>query len=294
MNKGKTSILVAVLLLGAGVRPTLANDRSAIFINLASKGNPAQATLVITDPQGRRAGKNVITNAQFHEIPGESFGFESIGNDETGALASNETMALEVHGPVPGRYSLTVYSSTAALVFLDVSADDLNGGSVSFNNKPIHEEGLFVSVGQTQSFALDYTPAAGAGGVICKEVTFAQLRLSLQTVFHLGEIGDAKFVAKLDKILAEGEKSLSKKNGKDEAVEKLRAVITELERSGTAGKDKHSKSKQQKEDKRFVTEQALASLRGDALALIAQFEPHQHRDNDKKDDDHGGGREHDR
>jgi hypothetical protein len=76
----------------------------SISINLAS---PAE--LLITDPKGRRLGKDPINNVEYNEIPGGSYYRESIGNPfaET-SMPTKESKFIWIPKPMDGEYNIQV------------------------------------------------------------------------------------------------------------------------------------------------------------------------------------------
>ncbi len=261
-----------------------AKDLSGLYIDLLT-GNPPVASMVLTDPFGRRTGINLRLGsldddaAYFHEIPDSNAGYEgSPANDETGEAAATGRISVGIFSAVSsGAYRVTIKGIETRNFSLDIGPRDSNGGFPILPEIP-----GAIAAGETQEFTFNYSPQPGSTMTITKQVTFATLRTALRTWRQLDQLGDAKFIAKLDKTLAEGEKALTGKGGKDrenrkEAVEKLRKFVRKIEKAFKSEKDDdpnededkdHKDKEQDKPQKRFVSEPAFRSLKGDAEILI--------------------------
>lgn len=263
-----------------------------LSFDLTTFSSSTHARLLVTDSLGRRAGTTTPGNEdQFLEIPGSSAGLERIDPEENGW--GQEGYQLYINNAASGVYALSVLGISTTGYLLTIHATAANGTL----NPGATEYAGFIAQGATRTYQLTYSPAPGSPVAVKSDVSFASLRQSLQAAFQAGQIGDAKFVAKLDKILAEGKKALSRRGGKDkhdgskeDAVAKLREFIKELEKAAD-GEDRHGKPRRGhgKDGRRFVSSQALSSLRADAQSLIDQLEPHHHHHDDKHhdNDDHG-------
>jgi len=82
----------------------------------------------ITDPTGRRAGFDPLTQTTYNEIP-NAFYDQDVGNedDETGLPDSNPGKTLEVYGDVDGDYLVTVTGTDTATYDAEIWAMDLAG-----------------------------------------------------------------------------------------------------------------------------------------------------------------------
>ncbi len=289
MNLIKVLSILPLILLAVN------SHGQGLSFDLTTFSSSTYARLLVTDSLGRRAGTTTPGNEdQFLEIPGSSAGLERIDPEENGW--GQEGYQLYINNAASGVYTLSVLGISTTGYLLTIHATATNGTL----NPGATEYVGFIAQGATRIYQLTYSPTSGAPVAVKSAVSFASLRQSLQAAFQADQIGDAKFVAKLDKILAEGEKALSRRGGKDkhdggkeEAVAKLREFIKELEKAADSG-DKHGNLRHEhgKDGKRFISAQALSSLRADAQALIDQLEPHHHHDDDKhhdhdEHDDHG-------
>lgn len=240
---------------------------------------------LLVDPFGRRTGCTV--DDCFREIPGGNSGVESVDNDRTGeqGIESDHVFLRPV---IPGTYTVVLFALATTRYSLFSGARDSAGKDAA--PSPVDLEG-FLTAGTTRQYVLFYDPAPGAPKSIIKTVSFQTLRQDLQTAFQLGQIGDAKFVAKLDKTLAKGEKALAKKKeNRKEAVEKLRKFVRRLEKAAKKEPDEDDEDdeedrKEGKKMKRFVTPEALGALAGDARILIAQLRVELREEKDKDDED---------
>jgi hypothetical protein len=82
----------------------------------------------ITDPMGRRAGFDPITQTAYNEIP-NAFYDQNVGDedDETGLPDPNPSKTLEVYGDVDGDYLVTVTGTDTGTYDADILAFDLAG-----------------------------------------------------------------------------------------------------------------------------------------------------------------------
>ncbi len=333
----KRTILILFLLLFSGMSGW-ARDHSSFSFHVASnfgifspkEGDPISLVYpLLIDSQGRRTGYNPVDTSAppFAEIPGSSAGGERIDSDvseELGtdiviiAVSATPTGRYAIQ-PVPaGNYSLIIFSTVSYGVAYSFGADitDSSGHDESSGN--ITTQG-FLSPGMTATYTINYNPAPGSAVTVIKTVTFAILRQELQAAFQLGQIGDAKFVKHLDKILAEGEKALApkpeekreagkaqehkqgrEKPNKKKAIEKLKEFIHQLEEAArTEPQKKHGDGQFKKDDRgdhdrdhehkpeRFVTVIALKSLTDDARTLITQLGGKPEGDHNDRGQDHG-------
>jgi len=234
---------------------------------------------------GQRTGQ-LPNGHRVSEIPGtrNSYGTEALSNDVTGAPGF-ESVQFGLTDLPSGQFKLVLVplATTSYFLRLDITNDNYSSSDNDY-------EGYAVA-GTTIVYNFEFQPTASIPPPVTKTVTLTGLRQSIQAAFKIGQIGDAKFVAKLDKILADAEKALAKKGGKDkdrenkkEAVAKLRKFIKELEKAFKGEKDedrdedddkddkKHAEKEHNKPAKRFVSETAFKSLKGDAEALIASLD----------------------
>ncbi len=264
------------------VVPTLAiaADRSSFYFSLSDLSTHTAVHFFVTDPLERQTGR-LVTGTLVEQIPDSSYGIEGVDPEESGF--GGETSTFHMRPTAAGTYTVTVLGEATTSYLLTLLAENQAGQHVDAATLDIRG---FIVAGSTRQYQLQFDPTSNASIRATKTVSFPSLRQDLQTAFQLGQIGDAKFVAKLNKILAKGEKALTKKGGKDrenkkEAVEKLRQFIQKLEKAFKGEKDdthdedddkdhdnEHGEKDREKSAKRFVSELAFKSLKGDAETLI--------------------------
>ena len=286
----------ALYVLASGLPVAWGEDLSHLGVYATTHSEEIGVHFIVTDPLGRRMG-NDCTRAKedpLREIPGSGYGVDSTGDDESGSPGP-EGIQSGINPMTAGTYTITLCGLATAKFNLEVEGKDISG-KLQPNRRILDG---FIAAGTTAQYVLSYDPAPGTGiAQFVKQVSFATLRQDLRTAVGLGLIGEAKFVANLDKILAEGEKALAKKGGKGrenkkEAVEKLREFIRKLEKAFKGEKDddrdeddkdhdkKHAE-KHEKPAKRFISEPAFKSLASDAGTLIVTLggKPGKGRDDD--------------
>ena len=276
-----------------------------ISFHISTESPELRVNAHVTDPRGVKAG-HLEDGTPTTTNLGGGYGEDRIDDDVDGS-AGHASMEINVFGGIyAGTYTVTLRGLADTDYWLNIDYDPNPGRPI------VSEQTGFIGSGATRTYFM-VVADPNQPPVFHKDVTFTSLRQDLAIASRTRQappgdeskfqIGDAKFVAKLDKILAEGERALSKKGGKEhdggkkEAVEKLHEFIKKLEIAAKGERDDDDEQEKPghrhgKDEKRFVSAQALASLRGDALTLIAQLEPHHHHDDDKKDNDRRGGKEH--
>ena len=96
---------------------------SAISLNLAS---PAE--FLVTDPIGRRFGKDPVTNAEYNEIPDASYFTEGI-DDPTGEIlpSDHENKTLYIENPLDGHYDIKVIGTVTGDYTAEILVYDSQG-----------------------------------------------------------------------------------------------------------------------------------------------------------------------
>ena len=96
---------------------------SAISLNLAS---PAE--FLVTDPIGRRFGKDPSTNTEYNEIPDASYFAEGI-DDPTGEISpsDHENKTLYIENPLDGHYDIKVIGTGQGEYTVDSAIYDAQG-----------------------------------------------------------------------------------------------------------------------------------------------------------------------
>jgi hypothetical protein len=96
------------------------------------------AEVLLTDPLGRRAGVDPLTDTEFNEIPLAGYVEEVIHDNETGepGIPSKE---LDIREPMDGTYEMVVTGTADGTYDLSIDPQDRTGASpieVSFDNIP--------------------------------------------------------------------------------------------------------------------------------------------------------------
>jgi len=274
-------LFLSFVLAVSGVSTCFASELGKGYLRALLETDSAEipAKFVVIDPLGRKSGRT-LDGQLFREIPEGGMSRESIDDDVDGTPGP-ESLIFNVHEAINGAYKFIVTPTTAASFYLNIAAKDTSRNAIPGEV----ELRVFMEPGTPREFTATLNFSPGSTMAVVSGVTFAVLHASVRSAFSLGQIGDAKFVAQLDKILTEGEKALSEKSGKDEgrenkteAVEKLREFIMKLEKVFKGAKsdspDDGDKSAEDREKplKRFVSESAFKSLKGDAETLIVTLE----------------------
>lgn len=293
---------LAIIVLAMSMAPahSYAIDLSSLDITAHTFNTKTGVQLLITDPLGRQTGFRSINGQNIQDIPKSNYFIESIDNDVT-IERGNEVVIFGQDMPSIGTYTITVLGLASSKYNLSLKAADLMGHPIALGYDTFQN---YISTGASQQYNLQYDPTPGAPApVITKTVTFDVLRQELQTAFQLKQTGDDKFVAKLDKILKQGQLAINHKKdnereNKKEAVEKLREFIARLEKAARQETDedddrgdrsKSAKSekyedKRRHETKRFVTAEALKILKSDAEILIKVLGGNPEKDRHEKND----------
>lgn len=223
----------------------------------------------VEDEAGRRTGR-LPGGAEVAEIPGTRgrYGTDSM-DDLIANKAGPESVIFHISTFPAGHFNLVV-------VPLATTSYWLNFSIVNDNNARSHSvfDGYGV-VGTTITFGFDHQPAAGAPSPIVKVVTFASLRQSIEVAKQVGQLGDAAFVSRLDKMLAKAQSDAASGKNK-QAADRLDQFIHRLdsafkkEPDPNDGDDPDDK-KNVNTMKRFIVKTALDSLNSDARTLITSL-----------------------
>lgn len=101
-------------------------DNSYLFITLHSPGE-----LLITDPQGRRTGRDPINGIDFQEIPESSYYQEYEEDAETGETVGDDIKMLDIGQPLDGDYKLQVIGTGSGTYNMDIRGSDISTGPPS-------------------------------------------------------------------------------------------------------------------------------------------------------------------
>ena len=98
------------------------------------------AEFMLTEPGGKRLGKDPLTGADYREITAAFYEGEGLDDDETGEPGP-ETLVLDMSAPAPGEYVLKVTGTEDGYYSLDINAYDrdlkLKSANVGFTKVPI-------------------------------------------------------------------------------------------------------------------------------------------------------------
>lgn len=120
---------------------------ASISLNLAS---PAE--LLVTDPQGRKLGKDPINNIEYNEIPGGSYYQEGIGNPFPEIpTATKESKFIWIPHPLDGQYDIQVIGTETENYKMELLAYDQKGESKDV----IHKGDIAPNI--VQEFELNYS-----------------------------------------------------------------------------------------------------------------------------------------
>ncbi len=125
----------------------IATVPDSISANLAS---PAE--MLFTDPQGRKLGKDPITNITYSEIPNALYYQEGIGNPFPEIpISTKESKFIWMPDPMNGKYNIQVIGTETGSYTLSILVYDQNGDS-----KNISQEGSIIP-NTIQEFDLNYS-----------------------------------------------------------------------------------------------------------------------------------------
>lgn len=109
-------------------RPT--DDPSMVFFHLSG-----DVTMLITDPQGRRAGYDPLTRQTYNDIPGGTYiSPESISDPEDSNISTEEESRFEGLNPLVGQYQVQIFSNSSTNYQLTQYSFDTSGTINGINN----------------------------------------------------------------------------------------------------------------------------------------------------------------
>ena len=164
--------------------PTLAlRGVDSISLNLAS---PAE--LLVTDPQGRKLGKDPINDIEYNEIPGGSYYLEGIGNPFPEIPApTKESKFIWIPDPLEGEYNIQIIGTELGEYTLDFLAYNEAGESTSATLKGVTDAEV------TSNYSVNYTSIPGEITEIERVVTIEDAVGDVEMSYELGWI-TKKFV----------------------------------------------------------------------------------------------------
>ena len=117
--------------------------------------------LLLTDPQGRRIGRNPIKGINYNEIPNASYGGEGLMDDldpdadpETDPSFFEEILIMH---PIDGEYNLNVIGTASDSYSLSISTMDMNFGGL-----PKNFRNLQITPNAIHSYSFTYSKTIGS------------------------------------------------------------------------------------------------------------------------------------
>ncbi|MBI5894428.1 MAG: hypothetical protein HZB79_12445 [Deltaproteobacteria bacterium] len=177
---------------------------------------------IITDPAGRRLGKDPRNNQKYNEFSG---GY--------GTTAIDDQYSVEaIFPPINGTYTIEVIGSSLMMFSLDISIyrEIAGEGLPSFEIRGVTDKGI------TSKFQMTYSSDPNITPKVEKVVTISDAKNDVNIAYNLGLITNAGIEQSLIAKLNAAEKAINK--GKKQTAEnQLNAFINEV----NAQKDKHIK-----------------------------------------------------
>lgn len=237
-----------------------------IFIVTGNISTRAYVHFIIENDVGQRTGQ-LLDGTRVSEIPGTSgvYGTE-IQDDHRPGVRGIETVHFETSGFPAGHYKLKLLPTATSSYWMRFSIRNDN-----FSDLELKSRG-FALVGATITYVFDFAPTASSPTPAAKILVPGGLRQSVQVALQIGQLGDATFVARLDKLLAKAQGEIDKgqkKQGADRFDEFIHRLDSAFKKEpdpddGDGPEDRKNAA----EMKRFVTKTALESLSADARTLI--------------------------
>ncbi|MCK4355205.1 right-handed parallel beta-helix repeat-containing protein [Candidatus Parcubacteria bacterium] len=110
------------------------------------------AELLVTDPQGRRLGKDPVNDISYNEIPDSSYHTDDINNPFVEIpVPTEESKNIWIPDPIDGEYDIQVIGTDSGKYTMEISVCDQIGES-----KDIVQEGT-ITANDIQEFGLNYS-----------------------------------------------------------------------------------------------------------------------------------------
>jgi len=129
--------------------PAAASDRA--HLEIAASGS---VSILVTDPNGRRSGRDAVAGVTLSEIPSSTYTVESIGPPDPASEPGVPTAAVSIPSPVEGIYKATVGSQTTSGYHLEINGYDTDGKA----NLTVDTTGS-VSAGQVKNHSFTFSKA---------------------------------------------------------------------------------------------------------------------------------------
>ncbi|MEW5950742.1 MAG: hypothetical protein AB1637_02500 [Elusimicrobiota bacterium] len=201
MRLGKKNSFIFLLFLFSQV--VFSKDGSSLSISLTNNNNPMQASMVLTDPSGRKTGININNNLKAKQIPYSGGSFNYISNDETDDPINKGSMDISIlKFPSSGVYKLEIFAISNTTYSLLIGGTDTNYNPIT----DVLIDG-FITISSTIQYNLSFDPTPGAPApILKKEVNFQLLRDDINVAYKLNQIGEEKFANSLIKMINMAEK----------------------------------------------------------------------------------------
>lgn len=212
----------------------------SISLNLAS---PAE--LLVTDPQGRKLGKDPINNIEYNEIPDGSYYQEGIGNPfaET-PTPTKESKNIWIPDPLDGEYNIRVIGTDSGTYTLDFLAYNEAGESTSATFEGVTDAEV------TSNYSVNYTSIPGEITEIERVVTIEDAIEDVKISYELGWI-TKKFVK--DILIAKLKVTQILEEQKERQLERFDKLIEEAKNPIAKQKLEKAKEKYEKRMNEVIT-----------------------------------------
>ena len=288
-----------------------AEDFGEIYITAGSSNAngsyslETKVQLVVRDPLGRKIGLDPTAGIQFNDVPGTNYSVESIGDIESGSPGP-ESIMLSIMRAMKGEYQIKVFcldDTKYSLTVRTQKSEGLKEGVQAFSS--------YITSGTTNLYEMSYDPDPVVTDLpVKKEVGFSDLSGEVRVGAEFRQLGEGKFEQSLLKTVTLAEKlsavcekrEADAHKGCEPAVNVLRLFVKRLELANKKCDDpavcdegplweefrnKHGKDRDYDEffkehdkegrgnakdkPKRFVTDEALAIIKGDAEILMGNL-----------------------
>jgi hypothetical protein len=188
-----------------------ANDMSYLNISAGTGDTPTKVHFIVADSLGRKTGfesfyygeNGYIGVNTYDEIPHSGYLTEATGSLDPSVVPNEpESTSFGINGPIiRDTYTITVLGYGDTKYFLDMALSNEAGKVSTISNN------TYITSGTAQQYSIYIDPSPGAPTpIITKTITFNLIRQDLSVALKLGQIGDAKFVESLTRLVNLGER----------------------------------------------------------------------------------------
>ena len=258
-----------------------AHPQEKVHMGLTSSDN---VHFVVTDPSGRRAGRDPRGAASRAEgieiggIPNAHYAFESVGDipdsNETPNPIYYHEFAYTFGSPQgDGLYKIEMIGIESSRFDFYISVDPASGSARQRCRFVL--KGAVIEQDSMLTYHLLYNGALDTPIHFKKIALPSTLRQDLSAAYKLNLLGDKKFFDELNNQLDKFERTLTK--GKEDSV-KARKELEEFEKKIDKEREETTKHEQRgQKDKRFLAADAYEILKEDISLLRRQFPDKQGR-----------------